>query len=257
MEWRSQDSKRAAPRSAQSRYRFSIMTDLSALFDRTGAVRRPDFAQLLLEFGALLTDRPEAPDFTDLPDGDGQVVLVLPGFLTNDMLTRPLREFLEQRGFRTFGWDYGLNIGPTPGARAHLRSRVHELSGLNEGPIAVIGISLGGLLARDLAYDCPDRIRHVVTMASPFRLPTASTFEPLVRLCGPLYDPAVQIERLAMPLPVPSTAFFTRDDGVVAWESCRSDDGDCLNIEVDGHHMTICRNPAVLTHLVERLVGES
>jgi len=257
MDWRLPKSKRAAPRSAQSRYRFPIMTDLSALFDRTGTVRRPDFAQLLQEFGALLTDRPEAPDFADLPDGDGQVVLVLPGFLTSDMVTRPLRDFLEEQGFRTFGWEYGLNIGPTPGALAHLRSRVRELSELNDAPVALIGISLGGLLARDLAYDCPGQIRHVVTLASPFRLPTASTFEPLVRMCGPLYDPAAQIERLAMPLPVPSTAFFTRDDGVVAWESCRSDDPDCMNIEVDGHHMTICRNPKVLTHLIERLAGES
>jgi pimeloyl-ACP methyl ester carboxylesterase len=229
------------------------MTDLSALFDRTGAVRRPDFTQLLQEFGALLTDRPGEQDFTALPHGGGEVILVLPGFLTNDAVTRPFREFLEARGFRTFGWEYGLNIGPTPGALAHLRNRVRELAELNDGPIAVIGISLGGLLARDLAYDCPDKIRHVVTMASPFRLPTASTFEALVRICGPLYDPRVQVERLAQPLPVPSTAFFTRDDGVVAWESCRSDDHDCLNIEVDGHHMTICRNPAVLKHLVERL----
>jgi pimeloyl-ACP methyl ester carboxylesterase len=233
------------------------MTDLSALFDRTGTIRRPDFSQLLQEFGALFTDHPETHDFAGLPDGDGQVVLVLPGFLTSDMLTRPLREFLEEHGFRTFGWEYGLNIGPTPGALAHLRNRVRDLSELNEGPIALIGISLGGLLARDLAYDCSDRISHIVTMASPFRLPTASTFEHLVRLCGPLYDPTVQIERLAQPLPVPSTAFFTRDDGVVAWESCLSDDHDCLNIEVNGHHMTICRNPAVLTHLVRRLVGEA
>ena len=231
------------------------MTDVSSLFDRTGTVRRPAFGQLLLEFGALLTDYPVTPDFTALPDGDGQVVLVLPGFLTGDMITRPLRQFLEDHGFRTFGWEHGLNLGPTTSALAHLRTRVQELFELNGGPISLIGISLGGLLARDLVYDCPDRIRHVVTMASPFRLPTASTFEVLVRLCGPLYDPELQVERLAEPLPVASTAFFTRDDGVVAWESCRSDDADCMNIEVTGHHMTICRNPAVLAHLVERLAG--
>jgi pimeloyl-ACP methyl ester carboxylesterase len=242
---------------AQSRYRFPIMTDISALFDRTGTVRRPDFSQLFEEFSALFTDHAEASDFTDLPDGDGRVVLVLPGFLTSDMVTRPFREFLDAHGFRAFGWEYGLNIGPTAGALAHLRNRVQALSEVNGGPIALIGISLGGLLARDLAYDCPDKICHVVTMASPFRLPTASTFEHLVRLCGPLYDPAAQIERLAQPLPVPSTAFFTRGDGVVAWESCRSDDHDCMNIEVDGHHMTICRNPAVLKHLVERLAGDN
>jgi pimeloyl-ACP methyl ester carboxylesterase len=231
------------------------MTDLSSLFDRTGTVRRPAFGQLFQEFGALFTDRPAVPDTVALPDGDGQVVLVLPGFLTGDLITRPLRQFLEGQGFRTFGWQHGVNVGPTPSALAHLRGRVNDLAELNEGPIAVIGISLGGLLARDLAYDCPDQICHVVTMASPFRLPTASTFEPLVRMCGPLYDPELQIERLALPLPVASTAFFTRDDGVVAWESCRSDDPDCMNIEVGGQHMTICRNPSVLTHLVQRLAG--
>ncbi len=59
----------------------------------------------------------------------------------------------------------------------------------------------------------------------------------------------------AQMLPMPSTAFFTRDDGVVAWESCQSDDPDCANIEVTGHHMTICRNPAVLTQLVQALAA--
>lgn len=232
------------------------MTDLSSLFDRTGGVQRPSYAQLFQEFGALLTDHPVAPDAAALPKGKGQAVLVLPGFLTGDLITFSLRQFLDAQGFRTFRWEHGVNVGPTSAALAHLRGRVRELSALNGGPIAVIGISLGGLLARDLAYDCPELIRHVATLASPFRLPTASTFEPLVRMCEPFYDPELQTARLALPLPVPSTAFFTRDDGVVAWESCRSDDADCLNIEVTGQHMTICRNPNVLTHLVRRLAGE-
>jgi pimeloyl-ACP methyl ester carboxylesterase len=231
------------------------MADLSSIFDQTGTVRRPAYGQLLQEFGALLNDRPQPPSFVSLPDGRGQVVLVLPGFMTGDLLTLSLRQFLTARGFRPFGWEHGLNVGPTTSALLHLRDRVRDLSDLNGGPIAVIGVSLGGLLARDLAYDCADRIRHVVTLASPFRLPTASTFEPLVRMCGPLFDAELNIGRLATPLPMPSTAFFTRDDGVVAWESCLSDDPDCANIEVTGHHMTICRNPAVLTQLVQALAA--
>ena len=196
-----------------------------------------------------------APDAATLPNGKGQAVLVLPGFLTGDLITYSLRQFLDGQGFRTYGWEHGLNVGPTSAALAHLRGRVSELAASNGGPIALVGVSLGGLLARDLAYDCPELVRHVVTLASPFRLPTASTFEALVRLCEPFYDPELQTARLALPLPVPSTAFFTRDDGVVAWESCRSDDPDCLNIEVSGQHMTICRNPDVLAHLVRRLAG--
>jgi pimeloyl-ACP methyl ester carboxylesterase len=228
------------------------MTDVSAFFDRSGALKRPPFGKFLQEFGALLTDR-RGPPVATLPDGQGQVVLVLPGFMTSDWITKPLRDFLNSNGFRAFGWGHGLNIGPTPGALAHLRARLDALHELNGGPIALVGISLGGLLVRDLAYDRPDHVRHVVTLASPFRLPTASPFEPLVRLCGRLYDPSVTVERLAMPLPVPATAFYTKVDGVVAWQTCLSDDPDCENIEVGGPHMTICRNPAVLTQLVHRL----
>jgi pimeloyl-ACP methyl ester carboxylesterase len=230
------------------------MVDLSALFDRTGTVRRPAYGQLWQEFGALLNDHPALPSFDTLPDGQGQAVLVLPGFLTTDRLTLPLRQFLAARGFEPFGWGHGVNVGPTTATLLHLRERVKMLADLNDGPIAVVGVSLGGLLARDLAYDCADRIRHVVTLASPFRLPTASTFEPLVRMCGPFFHEEIDIGRLETPLPIPSTAFYTKDDGVVAWKSCLSDDPACENIEVTGHHLTICRNPVVLTELVRVLV---
>ena len=92
MGWRASKSKRAALLHAQSRYRFLIMTDISALFDRTGTIRRPDFGQLFDELSALFTSPTEAHAFTDLPDGDDQVVLVVPGFLTGDMATRPFRQ---------------------------------------------------------------------------------------------------------------------------------------------------------------------
>lgn len=228
------------------------MTNVSSYFDRTGVLRRPGYGNLLQEFGALFTDRPALPD-VELPDGEGQIVFTLPGFLANDLLTQPLRQFLDARGFRTFGWQNGMNLGPTATTLRYLRTRVDQLFALNDGPISIVGVSFGGLLARNLAYDCPEKIRHVVTLVSPFRLPTTSNLEPLVRLCSPLFDSGLDIERLSTSLPVPSTAFYTRDDGIVAWETCLSDDPDCLNIEVTGPHMTICRNPAVLTQLVQRL----
>jgi pimeloyl-ACP methyl ester carboxylesterase len=248
-----QDSRRGRPHQVIS----AFMADLSSIFDRTGAVRRPAYGQLLYEFGALIADRTQPHSIARSSSGHGEIVLVLPGFLTSDLITLPLRQFLDAQDFRSYGWGHGLNVGPTPRALSHLRERVRDLSDMNGGPIAVVGVSLGGLLARDLAYDCADRIRHVATLASPFRLPTASTFEPLVRMCGPLYTDELNWERLAQPLPVPSTAFFTRDDGVVAWESCLSDDPDCTNIEVGGPHMTICGNPVVRRHLVGALARES
>jgi pimeloyl-ACP methyl ester carboxylesterase len=232
------------------------MTNLSSVFDRSGAVQRPTFSRLMSEYRAVLTAQPTRPAHEALPSGDGAVVLVIPGFLISDDYVAPFRDYLDALGFRTFGWGCGRNWGPTERARTHLRRRAEELATLNGGPIAVVGISLGGLFARDLAFDCPGLIRHVVTLASPVSLPTASSFEILIRALSPLYSTRLEVDRLALPLPVPSTAFFTPDDGVVAWETCRSDDPGCTNIEVAGPHMTICVNPAVLSRLVPILAGE-
>jgi pimeloyl-ACP methyl ester carboxylesterase len=232
------------------------MPDISQLFDRSGAVPRPPLGRFAREYWALAVDRPDPPATAALPTGDGQVVFVLPGFLTNDSLTTTLRRFLDSRGFRSFGWDHGLNWGPTDSALDHIRRRVVALSDLNGGPIAIVGVSLGGLLARNVAYEEPARIRHVATLASPFRLPTASGFEPLIRMCSAFYSHDLKLSRLAAPLPMPSTAFYTQDDGVVAWQSCRSDEPGCMNIGVTGAHMTICRNPVVLAELVRRLAED-
>ncbi len=185
--------------------------------------------------------------------GRNHVVLVVPGFLAADVVTRPLRRYLERCGFRVFGWGMGVNLGPTPRLLAGLRRRLSELRRLEGAPISVIGVSLGGLLVRDLAYDRADDIRCVVTLASPFRLPTASPLEPLVQLCAPFYSASIDPARLADPLPMPSLAIYTRDDGLVAWQSCSADDENSLAVEVRGSHVTICRNPEVMRIVAERL----
>jgi hypothetical protein len=94
--------------------------------------------------------------------------------------------------------------------------------------------------------DRPYPVREVITLASPYNLPTASTIEPLIRLVGSFYEPAINIDRLASPLPMRSTAIFSRDDGLVAWESCRREDEGCSIVEFSGPHLTVCRNPDVL-----------
>ena len=182
-------------------------------------------------------------------------MLVVPAFLTTDIVTRPLRRFLERCGYRPFGWELGVNWGPTPRLLDGLRKRLRQLRALEGRPISVIGVSLGGLLARDLAHDCAGDIRHIVTLVSPFRLPTASTIEPLVRLCARFYSPDIDLSRFSSPIAVPSTAVFTRDDGIVAWQSCRCDEMGCDPIEVTGSHLTICRNPDVLRSIAKKLAS--
>lgn len=223
------------------------------VFDHGGAVRRPPYRRLAAELRDLLLYRPAAPDPRSLPQGAGLRVLVIPALLTDDAATGSLRRFLDRCGFRTFAWTIGINWGPTPRILRSLRERLCAVAA--DGPVSVVGVSLGGVLARDLAYDHPHRISRVVTIASPIALPTASTLRPLVSLLMPFYSADADIARLSSPLPVPSTAIYTRDDGIVAWETCLGRDPNCTNVEVTGPHLPICRNPEVLRRIVEALLS--
>jgi len=225
--------------------------DLAAILDRDKA-RRPSYRRLAAELAALATYRPRSPEPADLPDGGGRPVLILPGFLTGDGYTSDLRQFLARCGFRPFGWELGINWGPTPRLLDGALRRFDALC-RDEGPLALIGLSLGGLMARNLAYERPEQVRHVVTIASPFRLPTATTLGPLVRLCAPAYSPAIQVDRLLSPLPVPSTMIFTRDDGIVTWDRCYGDDPKGEAVELSGAHLTLGSDPRARQAIVRRL----
>jgi pimeloyl-ACP methyl ester carboxylesterase len=228
------------------------MLELKGVFARAGRTR-PRYRQLLREIGAAFTYFPALPDPATMPPGGGHVVLVIPAFLVGDSFSQPLRKFLVACGYRALGWELGVNWGPTPALMSGLRRRFAELRAEQGGPITLIGVSLGGLMARYLAYDYPDDVRQVITLASPYNLPTRSTLEPLVRLCAPFYSNSIEIGRLADPLPVPATALFTREDAVVAWESCRDGRANCAAIDVGGPHILICRNPKALVAVAERL----
>ncbi len=222
-----------------------------SLFDGTGAVPRPQRRRLIGETWSLVAPCPPFPDPAGLPAGGGRTVLVVPPFLAGDLFTAPLRDFLGRCGFRALGWGLGTNWGPTPRLLAGLRQRLLAAP----APVAVVGISLGGALARDLAHDHPGRIAHVATLASPVRLPTASTIEPLVRLCARRYARDVDLVRLARPVAMPSTAIYTIDDGIVAWQSCIPEDAACHVVAVDGPHTTIARHPEAVRTLVRRLAA--
>ncbi len=225
--------------------------DPALVFDTTGRVRRPPARRLARELWALLSDR--SPFLPPSDVGSGMSVLVIPAFLTGDGFTRRLRATLSEQGFRCHGWGLGVNWGPTPRIRAGLRDRLTALRAAEGRTLAVVGISLGGVLARDLAHDRAADIHHVATLASPIRLPTASPLAPLIRLLSARYDPAFDPNRLASPLPMPCTMIRTLDDGIVAWESCAVEQADGEIVEVRGPHMTIASRPETVAALRRRL----
>jgi len=230
---------------------------LDEFLDRTAAFGRPARTYLLREMSALLFHHPRPPDAAALGDGSGHTVLIIPPLLTSDAVMWQLHRFLKHCGFRTAGWGQGINWGPTPRALAGLRTRLCELSANAREPVSVVGISMGGMMARDLAHDHPKHIRQVITVASPVTFPTATTIEPLFRLLAPSYSRDIDVARLGRRPPVPTMALYSSDDGIVDWQSCRADTGDEPSYDVGGAHVTICRNPETLRRVALRLLDTS
>src|SRR4051795_4064169 len=119
----------------------------------------------LHEFGAFLG---ALPLLSLAPRGDGHPVLVLPGLVASDTSTRPLRHFLKSRGYAVSGWRQGRNLGLRQGVQHAMVDLVHELNDTHGRKVSLIGWSLGGLYARQLAKMMPGRVRSVITLGSPF-----------------------------------------------------------------------------------------
>lgn len=211
----------------------------------------------LLEFAAMPVT---APLLRRVRAGDGHPVLVLPGFTASDAATAPLRRQLRRWGYRAYGWRLGVNLGPTPDLPGKLMARLDAIYAHDERPVTLIGWSLGGIYARELARNAPGRVRSAITLAAPYRMTLAdrSSLSTLMdRFVG---RPAPEVaagrpgedERPA--LAVPATSIYTRTDGIVRWHTCIDRAGPQReNIEVRGSHSGLVFNPAVLYAIGDRL----
>src|SRR5262245_6408146 len=135
----------------------------------TEAVRPPSRTLLLLEgralqeFGAFLG---ALPLLNMAAMGDGPPVLVFPGLIASDRSTRPLRSFLQSRGYEVSGWGQGRNFGLRYGVKNAMVDQVKELNDQYGRKVSLVGWSLGGLYARQLAKMMSDRVRSVITLGS-------------------------------------------------------------------------------------------
>src|ERR1700756_2625457 len=102
------------------------------------------------------------------PRGDGHPVLVLPGLIASDVSTRPLRAFLRNRGYAVNGWGQGRNMGLRPGVQRAMTDLLEEINDTHGRKVSLVGWSLGGLYARQLAKMMPKQVRQVITLGSPF-----------------------------------------------------------------------------------------
>ncbi len=194
--------------------------------------------------------------------GEGRPVLVLPGFAASDFVTGRLRGHLRRRGFRVHGWRLGRNIGLTDRLVDGLIERFVEVADQYDQPVSIVGWSFGGLLARRIAHEHPDRVRQIICLGSPWRAEGERTratamFERSRARHG-LSDRARDIvDQLREPVPVPTTAIWSRSDGITSWAGCAVDEATtpaiAENIEVHSSHAGMVANPLVLAVVVNRL----
>ena len=207
------------------------------------------------DFGLYLAARPLLPR---LPQGDGHPVLVLPGFLTDDTSTRVLRATLRRLGYRVHGWRLGRNIGPTAACVSGMRDRITDLSDRYGRPLSLVGWSLGGIFARNLARRTPDSVRQVITLGSPFRLTRHSqsrasrVFDRYSHLH--VEHRSLPLEPAGEPLTVPTTSIYSHFDGIVHWETClETPSPRAENIAVIASHLGLGHHPAAIWAIADRL----
>jgi pimeloyl-ACP methyl ester carboxylesterase len=199
------------------------------------------------------------PNLRGIPQGSGQPVMIIPGFGTNDMATLPLRSALIKLGFNAYGWDFGTNLGMRSKIKTGLVKRLEQLNEHYDAPITLIGWSLGGVFAREIARHQPQLIKRVITLGSPINgHPDGNNMVTLFRIAnrGKTVKPDIEgfIKR-RIPPPVPCTAIYTRSDGIVTW-SCalETEAAHTESVEVHGSHMGLVFNRQVLKVIAERLV---
>src|SRR5215472_954820 len=137
-----------------------------------------------------------------------------------------------------------------------MQERLASLFRASGRKVSVIGWSLGGIFARELARRAPEQVRAVVTLGSPFAgAPRASNAWQLYeRVSERRVDDHPWRAQMKTPPPVPATAIFSRSDGIVAWQGCLEQEGPTAeNIEVEGSHCGLGHNPVALYAIADRL----
>jgi pimeloyl-ACP methyl ester carboxylesterase len=226
-----------------------------------GRLRPPSLGLLLAEARGIFEFNASvllSPLLLRAPRGDGHPVLTLPGFLASDLSMAPMRHYLSELGYVTEAWRMGRNVGGVARMRNLLRERLAEIHAASARKVSIVGWSLGGVYARDLALQAPELVRSVVTLGSPFANDIRATnatqlYEALTGETAEAY-PGLRAA-ISGDLPVPTTSIYSRADGIVNWQTCRLRPSDTAeNIEIYfASHIGLGVNPAALWVVADRL----
>src|SRR5436305_999558 len=192
-------------------------------FNRSMGRMAQEGVQAVVDMGFLAA---ATPVLARAPKGDGHTVVVLPGLGGDDRSTQPLRGFLRSRGYDVRGWGLGRNLGPDRETRVGLAEALRSAYARRREPVSLVGWSMGGVYARELAAAQPYAVRQVITLGSP----------------------------VLGSIDVPSPSIITRRDAIVPWRRIVPPAGpQSENIEVRASHITLGQNPSVLYVVADRL----
>ena len=199
------------------------------------------------------------PELVRQPRGNGQPVLILPGYGSGDISTALLKGYLRLLGYRARGWGLGRNSGDAVALLPRILKRAASLARRSNQKVHLIGWSFGGYLARELARERADLIGHVVTLGTPVvGGPKYTVFAKRFQNQGMDIDAiAAAIEiRNKTSICTPVIAIYSRRDGVVAWQACIDNNGTNVeHIEVRTTHFGFGFSPDVYKIIAQRLAG--
>ena len=209
------------------------------------------------EYAALVLS---SPWLRQLPRGDGHPVLVFPGLGVNDLSTLPLRNWLQTLGYAPEAWNFGFNFGPKPGVLRGCVELARELHERHGRTVSLLGWSLGGLYAREVAKLAPEAVRCVITLGTPFAGPPKANnaWRIYELVSGHRLDDGLALHRdLHVAPSLPTTSIYSRSDGVVAWPCSLNEEAPLAeNIEVVASHVGLGLNPLAMVAIADRLAQD-
>ncbi len=232
----------------------------------TQSIARPSLIKLLSEPGLAILEKgisiPYKKLSTKTSAGDGHPVIVMPGFMGSETSTKALRLYLQELGYDVYDWGMGRNFGKIEYVDL-LLARLDEIYFQTGREVSLIGWSLGGVYARQVAKERPEKVRQLITMGSPFSglsEPNNISWLYSVISGGKKVNHINQafLDSLPTPAPVPTTAIYSKSDGIVNWKMCMETVETDIhqNVEVRGSHIGMGSNFSILRLLANRLQQE-
>jgi pimeloyl-ACP methyl ester carboxylesterase len=198
------------------------------------------------------------PRLRSMPRGDGHVVVDIPGWRAPEVSGLPVRRYLSWLGYDARGWGLGTNTGSPERDARLLTKSVVDLAEESGRPVSLVGWSLGGVIAREVARRRPDLVGRVITYGTPVvggpsYTAVAGRYTHEARGQASRLTARLDAER---PIRVPITVIFSRRDGIVKWEACLDHASpDVEHVEVRSTHIGMGVDPDVWSVVASRLAS--